>query len=203
MRAERQRSSVGVDRQCSTMGVDRQRSTARRTRFAGLLVLVALVMAARAEASEPTPVSVDVLFLYTPGVTTRYGSAVDTRLQHLINVSNQIFAASEAGVRLRHVYSQEVAYGDASSSGEALDAVTQNQGVFSNVEALRASHGADLVVLLRPYANDGTCGMAWIGGYRANGDFSYSRRYGYSHVCPDCSDTTLAHELGHNMGLMH
>jgi hypothetical protein len=176
-------------------------------RLVGLLAawaaLALLAGAAPAGGAEPTPATVDVLALYTPGVTQLYGSGVDTRIGHVVDVTNQVYATSEAGIRIHVVHSQEVAYSDTAHSHDALDAVTNNLGVFAGVEALRTTHGADLVVLLRPYTGDRICGVAWVGGYHSSGNLSFSRRYGYSHVSIDCSTTTLAHELGHNMGLTH
>ncbi len=170
----------------------------------GLLVLLAILVAGPAvQAVEPTPVTIDLLVLYSPGVTARYGSGVDTRVNHVVNVANDAYRLSEAGLRLRVVHREEVAVSDTISSDAALDQVTMNQGVFQGVDAQRSQVGADLVVLLRPYVGDGVCGVAWVGGYLANGNFSRSRRYGYSHVSIDCSDVVLPHELGHNMGLTH
>ena len=44
-----------------------------------------------------------------------------------------------------------------------------------------------------------------MGGYQTDGDFSESGQadFGYSVVAIDCSDYTLVHELGHNLGLVH
>jgi len=156
-----------------------------------------------AAAVEPTPATVDLMVLYSPATTARYGSGVDTRINHLINATNDTYARSEAGLRVRLVHSEEVAYSDSATSNAALDALTQNSGVFSGLETKRSQVGADLVVLMRPYVGDGICGIAWLGGYGQNGDFSRSRRYGYSHVSIDCGDEVLGHELGHNMGLSH
>ena len=41
--------------------------------------------------------------LYSPGVTARYGSGVDTRINHLVNASNDAYRRSEAGLRIRVV----------------------------------------------------------------------------------------------------
>jgi hypothetical protein len=168
-----------------------------------IALLAVLAPATPAAAAEPTPVTVDLLVYYTPSVVTRYGSGLDTRLQHLVNVTNDSFAQSESGVRVRIVHQEEIAFGNQMDSGDALDAISDGDGVFAGVAAKRNQVGADLVVLMRPYLNDGTCGVAWLGGYRANGDFSRSRGSGYSHVSIDCSDATFGHELGHNMGLSH
>lgn len=177
---------------------------ARATRWlVPLLVAIGAAASGPAWAAEPDPVTADVLVLYTPGVAALYGGATETRIQYLEDVSNDIFRRSEAGLRIRVVHAEERAFSDAESSIEALRAVTRNEGVFADIEALRDLHGADLVVLLRPYAGDGICGVAWLLGYQTNGDLSGYQRYAYSHVSVDCSPYVLSHELGHNMGLLH
>ena len=176
----------------------------RRGRALCLGLLLALAWGPpQAQAAEPAPVTADVLFLYTPDVTARYGSGVETRIDHLVAVANDAFERSEAGIRLRVVHASEVEYPTSIDSGTALDDFTMNRGVFAGTEELRTRFGADLAVLLRPYNDDGTCGFAWIGGHGTNGDLASSDRYAYSHVAVDCSDYVLGHELGHNLGLTH
>ncbi len=151
---------------------------------------------------------VDVMVVYTPGVTARYNGDPETRFNHLINVTNQVYSDSDVDMALRLVHSVEVDYPDNSSATTALQDITFAQTpAFSDIEALRETHGADMVVFYRPYhANHGGCGIAWIGGYGTNGDFSgeTQKNYAYSHVAVDtCQDYVTAHELGHNMGLAH
>ncbi len=166
--------------------------------FAGMALLAAPI-----HSAEPTPKTIDVIFLYSQDVSNRYGSGVDTRIDHIVGVANDAFQRSEAGMRLRAVHSQEVSYSGGTDSGTALDDFTANRGVFSGVEQLRNQYGADMAVFLRPYAGDGICGIAWVGGYKRNGNLNGSNRYAYSHVSVDCSDYVLGHELGHNLGLSH
>jgi len=79
--------------------------------------------------------------------------------------------------------------------GQALDDLTgTTDGQMDNVHALRNTYGADLVSLM--IENGDYCGIAWIGP---------SAAHGFSVVNRGCaiSNSTFAHELGHNMGAMH
>jgi hypothetical protein len=64
---------------------------------------------------------------------------------------------------------------------------------FATIRGLRDSLAADMVTM---YADRPEyCGIAWVG---------VSASYAFSAINPACSGTaTLAHELGHNMGLHH
>src|SRR6185369_17427915 len=84
---------------------------------------------------------------------------------------------------------------------------------FTGMNAKRDAVGADLVTVLRPlYASVQTsCGIGYVSG--ANGsNVSLYGDYGLSVVSDGvdrsgapyyCANSTFAHELGHNMGLMH
>lgn len=150
--------------------------------------------------------TIDVLALYTPGLAAVYSGDANTRIDHLVNVSNSIYSDSGLDLQIRIVHTQEVNYPDGGSSRDALTAMTNNTGVFSNVETLRQTYGADMVVLYRPYEySHGNCGIAWVGGNKTQGDFSGGwNRYMYSHVSATvCPAYVTAHEMGHNMGLYH
>lgn len=156
--------------------------------------------------AEPT--TVDVLVVYTPGVTARYNGDQETRFYHLLNVANQVYADSNVDLQLNMVHSVEVPYEEVNNAVTALLDITFAQNsAFSNIETLRQEHGADMVIFYRPYdPAHGGCGIAWMGGNGTNGDFSasYQKDYAYSHMAVDtCADYVTAHELGHNMGLAH
>jgi hypothetical protein len=151
-----------------------------------------------------TPTTIDVMVLYTPGAAQRYAATgVDLRIDHLVNAANDVFARTRSAIELRVVHKEEVAYSDTVDSGTALRDFTYNRGLFADVESDRTTHGADMVVLMRPYLGDGNCGIAWVNGSGNGGDLTGWQRWAYSHVSIDCGDLTLPHELGHNMGLLH
>ena len=73
---------------------------------------------------------------------------------------------SNINTRFNLVHSEEVNYPDDSLNGmdEALYDLTDNTGVFDNVEDLRTEYGADQVTLLRRFVDEG-CGLAWLPRY--------------------------------------
>ena len=148
---------------------------------------------------------IKLLALYTDGVAEQF-TAPDLRIQHLVNVANDV--VTQSGVELRFVLAhiEWVDYPDNVPPPQALDDVTfAAHSALAGVPGLRDQVDADLVVLVKPYANDGLCGYAWIGGYQMAGDFGNPAEadYGYSVVASNCSDYNLIHELGHNLGLAH
>lgn len=149
---------------------------------------------------------IDVMVVYNDAADALYSGDAQTRVNHLVDVSNQIYKSSGANMSLRLVHTQKVSYEAGYDSETAINHITnQTHPAFSDIPDLRTQHGADLVILMRPYVDDGLCGLAWLGGLGTNGDFSHSaeKDYGYSHVSIDCGTHTLAHEIGHNMGLNH
>lgn len=165
------------------------------------------------DAANPNSVDnsnsvIDVLTLYTPGAAAIYPYGVQTRINQLISVANQIYADSGVKITLRPVYHGLVNYNDNDDMETALNhLIEKTDSAFSKVDSLRETYGADLVMLFRPnQAGEGRCGLAPVGGFSANGDFSdeAERNTAYSHIAVDCPiDLVAAHELGHNMGLSH
>ncbi|MCR9258918.1 MAG: zinc-dependent metalloprotease [Pseudomonadaceae bacterium] len=154
---------------------------------------------------QPPATDIKLLALYSPGVAEQFNSP-DLRISHLVNVANDVVTTSGVELSFSLAHIEWVDYPDFTAAPQALDDLTfANHSAFEAVEQLRATHEADLVVLFRNYANDGHCGYAWIGGFQTQGDFSNPAEadFGYSVVSANCSDYTLLHELGHNLGLAH
>ena len=150
----------------------------------------------------------DVLALYTPGANVLYNGHVQTRINQLIAIANQIYADSDVGITLRPVFHSMIAYSDSVNMDTALDSLTKrSDAAFANVDLLRSTYGADLVMLFRPQGAElNRCGLANLGGLRTQGDMTTSneKAYAYSTMAIDCPvSSVIAHELGHNMGLTH
>lgn len=150
---------------------------------------------------------IDVLVAYTPELNDIYRGEVDTRINQLFNVANKIFADSNAGIHLRAVGIHEVAYTPAESLLADLKTVTfQTDTALQNLGRMRILYGGDLVVLFRSGEANGLCGLANLGGSGTQGDFSadFQKDFAVSVINLDCKDdSVLAHEVGHNLGLVH
>ena len=161
------------------------------------------------EDLEPTAMgktTIDLMVVYNAAADELYDNDALTRINHLVDVSNQIYTDSNVNLQIRLVHTMKVDYEAGYDSETAVNHITdQSHPAFSNVPAAREQYGADLVVLMRPYGDDGFCGLAWIGGYETNGNFQdpAEKDFGFSHVSIDCGSYVLSHELGHNMGLNH
>lgn len=154
-------------------------------------------------ALDPSTTEIKLLVLKSSGLSTLYADPA-LRITHLVNFSNRVLTDSGVNLALTVAQIEDVAYPDGLDIETALNDLTSGAHLtLINVASMREAVGADLVVFMRPYANDGRCGIAWIGGYLTNGNLSDSHDFGYSVVSPNCSDYTLLHELGHNLGLGH
>ena len=158
--------------------------------------------------SVPGSSMVDVLALYSPGVTTLYDGDPSTRIDHLMTVSNQVLSDSGVDMQLRLVDSQEYAMDESQNIDQWIDAADSRDGVFANLNELRDSVGADLIVFYRPFDSGDTCGIAQVGGFLTRGDFSASTNDTNAHTpvfidADSCEDHTTIHEFGHLMGLGH
>lgn len=151
---------------------------------------------------------IDVMAFYTPGAASLYPGGIETRINQLVSVANQIYADSGVGITLRPVYHGEVDYNDVDDMDTALDHIIEKTDpAFAEVDELRMRFGGDLVMLFRPLGLESArCGLAPVGGFNTNGDFSAAveKEFAYAHIAIDCpTDIVIAHELGHNMGLTH
>ena len=193
-----------------------ERDPANAVDSPGDALIPAAAAAAEGGAATSTPVTpptalagspddgtvIEVMVLYSSGILAAYGSVdlVNTRIQHLIDVANAGLLNSGIHTRLSLVHSEQVNYDDAISDDTALNDLTYNQGVFAGVENLRTQYGADQVTLLRVFTGQ-YCGLAWI--YTGDARYAYAVVRDGSLGVYYCSDTTYAHEFGHNMGCGH
>lgn len=185
-------------------------SSAERTRTSQALA---------AAGESPT---IDVVIGYTPAMVARFGSdsAAVTRLTYLTAVTNQAYQTSGALGRIRLLATMRVNFSDTVTNSEALSRLRDGgSGPGGDLEAMRAARlatGADVAVLVRPFNSPGhgDCGRAPVNGSNLNPYTTAAFAKGGFAVVSDGSDIsgetdhfcrlmTLAHELGHAMGLVH
>lgn len=171
--------------------------------------------------------TVDVVVGYTAGFASALGgtSQAVTRLNNMVETTNQAYANSQVDAAIRMVHALEVSYPDNTANGATLESLTGYRSgtgqipvdpAFSALRAARDQYGGDLVTLVRRFQtpeNDG-CGIAWLIGGGQTGIDTGDAPFGYSVVSDGtdvdtdgktyfCREETLAHELGHNMGSQH
>lgn len=152
---------------------------------------------------DDTPTQIDVLVVYSPSAEAARGgqTAILNEIQAAIDQGNQGFETSQVNVRFNLVHAAPTNYNLLTDASTVLTALLDGEdGIMDDVDALRDQYGADLVAIIHEVTNN-ICGRGNIPaainpGYR-NSAFA-------SLTVPDClTGLTLAHELGHNLGLEH
>ncbi|WP_163830741.1 reprolysin-like metallopeptidase [Spartinivicinus ruber] len=127
------------------------------------------------------------------------GQDVKALASSMVTWTNQAFYNSGVNIQLNLVHVQAInGYGSVSSY--ALNKVSRDR----QIARLREQYGADLVSYLAPRSG-GLCGVGWVpgGDYQTGKFYRGAKGYGFSVVATNCTYSTFAHELGHNMGLGH
>ncbi len=145
-------------------------------------------------SSKNTSASIDVLVLYDQQVASSY-SDVSARIYHLFAVSNNVYRDSGVNITLnvKHI---------APFDAQAYPAL-EEMASSASVRALRAETKADTVLLyqVNPNGEFGLCGTAYVANsYAEPAHFIEAM---YAQVAINCPADSTAHELGHNMGLLH
>ena len=140
---------------------------------------------------------IDVLVVYTPNGRRSAGGhqGIRTLMELLVQETNQAYSDSDVRQRIRLVAATEVSYefDDVASTHEALDHLTEEaDGHMDEVHRLRDLYAADLVLLYQTAGG----GVAW---HIADPAGATAHRRGFS----VSNWHYFAHELGHNMGLLH
>ena len=139
---------------------------------------------------------ITMLFVYSPEFAQGFGSP-EARINDLLNFTNQAMADSGVYLRFTLARAEEVDFDNSLSTGTTLTQVTNGQGAFAGVGALRDQVGADMVAVLSFANNFSANGVAWVNGSNPNFAFSSTR------LSPQCCNSVFAHELGHNLGSGH
>ena len=147
------------------------------------------------EASRPGASTVDVLALYNDGFRRSLRGYPHTRIQHIMTLTNALFADSATNVRLRTVGMAETALGE------------DGRPPVEELEALKSLYGADLSLRFHSGEAAWGCPLGAAGCAALVGAFS--RGFWRPGVASEAvmlgtaSAHVAAHELGHLLGLAH
>lgn len=168
-------------------------------------------------ASAQAPATLDLVAIGDRAFQQLMGSesAELAEVGSLVAQANQAFADSGAFVRIRLTGYARVAGSYAGATLQTLYTDLTNFGShFSGAWTYAVAGGADVVAAFTQYdaAKGSTCGLGTLGRPSAQGVFS-GNKAGASVVAVSrgtrtsdnstCSNYTLAHEIGHNLGSMH
>ena len=146
--------------------------------------------------SKPGDPTIDVLALYSPGFAESFDGEPSTRIRHVLTLADTIFSDSEVHASLRLVGISEI---------ELDESYAFNSPPAERTRELIELHGADVVVMFRSFdTNSFLCGWASFGGHLTRGTGVYEiADQRVVHVFSWCGARTVAHEIGHLMGLGH
>jgi hypothetical protein len=163
---------------------------------------------------EGKSVEIDLLFVYAAKYVADSSSGNPTLdLNQLLQETNVMYANSEVGLSFRSVGYRQVDH-VVSNLTNTLTAMSEKTSGFEGLDYLRAIAGADLVVFMDGFnEDDEVCGIALGGAVGTYGDFSSKdaqARYSANYTAgvaggrgAGCDNMTVAHEIGHNLGLDH
>lgn len=139
---------------------------------------------------------IDVLLAYSDDAKT-FNPNVETLLTTRMASVNQMLEDSCVSFRYRVVHMLEVSYAETGNFGTDLGCLySWSDGCLDNLHTLRDTYGADLISLTL-YQNS-QCGMAHTNRV---GDFNDVKAVNVVAIL--CDAETIAHELGHNLGIQH
>ena len=143
---------------------------------------------------EPVPAvsTIDLAVFYTSAASVGAGgtAAIEAVIDLMVAETNQAFEASGVDLQVALSVRSEVPYEEVDAATDLSRLGDPSDGHLDEVHVVRDLVGADLVHL-----------VVGVDGYDAGGIADTLGAFGLTHYRADGG--TLAHELGHNMGLHH
>jgi len=152
---------------------------------------------APASTAADGTVQIILMSVYTPQARAAAGGTtqIQGQIQSAVDQANTAFINSNMIARFFLAHTEEVAYNDSGNIETDLNWVTSN----STVASLRNTYSADMVSLVTNNGG-GYCGIGWVQRHPGSGFANYA----FQVTALGClSNSTLAHEHGHNMGMEH
>ena len=148
--------------------------------------------------------TIDLMIVYTTAAKNAWGgvNTVNSNIATIIsnlNLSMSLSGINNVVFNLVHTY--ETNYEESGSQSTDLNNLRgTTDGFMDEIHSLRNTHGADLVALI----NGDTSGGCGIGNLNtSNTNYSDSATFSVTRFGCAVGNLTLAHEIGHNMGLRH
>jgi hypothetical protein len=147
--------------------------------------------------------TLDLLMVYTPEARIAAGGSeedIQALMELSVELANESFQNSGIAVKLRLVHSEEVDYDEENDIADLTRLQKPNDGYMDDIHELRDQYQADLVSLVANMKS--YCGLSYVLDHPENEDFEY---WAFSSVNYRCaaSNLSLAHEIGHNVGMAH
>lgn len=157
-------------------------------------------------ASTPTcsTTRIDIMVVFTTAARTIWGGLSQSNAFIATAVTNFNTALVNSGVAnttINLVYSGEISYTESGNISTDLTRFrTNGDSYMDDIHTLRSTYGADLCGLVTSTPTN-TCGLGNLNTNPTN----YSSNAAFSVTIYNCvvSNYSLAHEMGHNMGLNH
>ena len=158
---------------------------------------------APAPRSRQSPITLDIMVIYTPAALSGAGSQqqIEDDIENMVLLTNTALANSDAGVALNLVHVAETDYVEAGFSTDLGRLANPFDGHMDEIHALRREYAADLVALITRPTTFSVCG---VGTLPNQADVS-NIGLGFSITKHQCRapSITFPHEIGHNLGAGH
>jgi hypothetical protein len=165
-----------------------------------------LIGTSLSEVTSIAPTPVEIAFTYGSAAFSQQGAELPGRIAHITAVANAALSDSGVEVTIQNIGEYSVGDDTALDADLVLSGITNREGIFANLDEV-LDRKPDLFIHLGTIDVLGIGGKASLLGSSLDGiighESLYSGRKNRGAVAIDNTATTLAHEIGHLMGLDH